>query len=793
MKNKFFFTLFATALMSISAWAIGPQSLKVTFDGTDNAGWKVSSNGSILSTENGVMNVQMAHQTNSQYRADLQYETSGTYTFDKAKDVVWAVKLTGALPGSSNSRKFEINYKKEGVNTWINNINGPSGYISCADGGVIYYFDLAALNKLGDVPDGAQTINKIHFIFADAECATAEEARYGVDWVASFESVNDLKAFQDWNDEQTSASAPYFEVCFRPKTDDTGFDGGYPRNGFKDIEFEGNYQARLFAIEYFLVEDYSIEKEYTLTLSSSGTNNADMSVWDFPYQVTNYTSDSDINAKATAVVGIAPGSTSGEANAPIASSANANSKWTFIIPCAKLTPLATVGSKTLVGMLISSKTLTSSSSAKYASQANTTKTIPSFTKTGVAAIVNTTKQRVENTLAEAVNNADADDVLTLYKDVTVSGGRVEIKKALTIQGATGEEKLICGVAANTLMILANDETADYYVTFKDLVVDGQNTLRSTQIFDATNKGCFVFENVSVVNSNYSVVTGDVKSNNREVVLKGNNSFSTGIYLNKNKRVSNQNTTHTVAIPLILANDYTEDYAIVTTCDNAALYTAIGATGKAWELYMAQSGSKKELKGRIAAHSYDLTVSDAGMATLVLGFNVPTLPTGVKAYTLNNDGTADITATEESAIVANAPVLIIAEENTYTFESAVGAVLNEQANPTNGCLVGTYMDNTSIAVSASPNFNYILASDDAGVGFYQVLTSGYSVDKNHAYLSCGYDNSAAASAPMRIRFPQVPTQLDNAAETTPVEKVLIDGKLYIRKADRTYTIDGQLMK
>lgn len=194
-------TLFAAAMISCAAMADGTQSVKVTFDGTDNANWNVSSGGT-STVANGTMDVTMAVQNGGKYRADLQYQTSGTYTMDKTKDIVWAVKLIGDIPGTSNSKKFEVNYKKDGVNTWINNINGPSGNIKTIDGNTIYYFNLGAggLNKLSEVPEGNQTINNIHFIFADA--TGASEYNYRVDWVATFASVADLQAYANWQDEQ---------------------------------------------------------------------------------------------------------------------------------------------------------------------------------------------------------------------------------------------------------------------------------------------------------------------------------------------------------------------------------------------------------------------------------------------------------------------------------------------------------------------------------------------------------------------------------------------------------------
>lgn len=419
MKKLLLFA--ATVMVSLSMMAEGAQSLQVAFNGFDNTNWKVSSGGSILSIENGVMNVQMAIQTNEKYRADLQYQISGTYTFDKSKDIVWAVKLTSPLPGSTNSRKFEINYKKDGENTWINGINNPSGQIDCTDGGRIYYFNLGAdgLNKLGDVPAGAQVLNNIHFIFADAVCETEEEARYGVDWVATFASVSDLEAAADWNDDITSSSA-----IFNART----------RDGYTDLK-------------------------------------------------------------------------------------------------------------------------------------------------------------------EAVEAAAAGDVLVLNENVTYSDSRLEIKKALTIQGATGKETIISDVPAGQILVLANHNEEDYDVTFRNLIIDGQNIERSTQLLDANNHGRFVLENISIINTAYSVVAGDVKSSQREVVLGGNCSFATGIYLNGGKRVDGKNATHTAEHPirLILHDDYKEDYAIVLNCNDSTLYTAVDAASQTgWELYV--SGGK-ELKGR----------------------------------------------------------------------------------------------------------------------------------------------------------------------------------------------------
>lgn len=803
MRNKIFTLISALTIAGSLMAAVGPQSVRVTFNGDNAEGWVASSSGSITSVADGVANVQMALQSNSKYRADFQYNTSGTFTFDKSKDVVWAIKLTGALPGTANSRKFEIQYN-DGGDKWINGISGPSGALDCTDGGKIYYFNLGAdgLNKLSGLPEGTINVKQIHFIMADATDLTDETAKYAVDWVASYASVNDLKSFADWTDEaqEADASLPYHELCFRPRADGSGYDKR--GNGFgtrdDDQQFEGNYQARFFAVEYFLIEDFSAEKIYTLALTTTGSGGTDaLSVWDFPYQVNYETSASDMITKATAVVGYAPGST-GSMNTPIATSlCNAN-VWSFSIPADKLTALATIGTKTLVGVLVTSNVHDADKKGKFASASHTTVNHPSLTYAGTAAIVNTTQGKQEATLAEAVSNAAAGDVITIYEDITGPTSRMDIAKALTIQGATGTEKITCAVAAKSIMILANGSEG-HTLTFKNLVIDGNNVSRSKQTFEAAGDANICLDGVQFVNTAYSEVTGDVKNTgNKNIILKGTNSIPNGIYLNRNKRIKHDGATHTDPIKIVLADDYVaETYSIVLTCSDPTLYTAELANGTAWQLFKKES--QNELAGRtMPAHTYDLTVGDAKMATLVLGFDAA-IPAGIKAYKLTNDGTSDIYAEEQGAIAANEPVLIVAAAaDTYTFSSETGVRLNEQANPESGCLRGTYETSVAVANNSAGVYNYILANVGGNVGFYQANTDGTTtIARNRAYLFSEYAGGGTG-APMRIRFggqtatsnEQVPS---DQAQGTKVRKMMLDGELLLERDGHLYRMDGQMLQ
>ena len=198
-------------------------------------------------------------------------------------------------------------------------------------------------------------------------------------------------------------------------------------------------------------------------------------------------------------------------------------------------------------------------------------------------------------------------------------------------------------------------------------------------------------------------------------------------------------------------------------------------------------------------SYTLTVTEAGMATLVLPFNVPYLPVGVEAYSLTNDGSDEIEATQVNAIEADKPVLILASAGDYIFYSEQGANTDisgkyaaDQNNYTNGAMVGNYFDIT-VPTTNPQVYNYILQNGAEGVGFYKVTANDCTLAPYRAYLSCGY-NAMGVGAPMRIRFHQdTATGVENAQAATDVQKLLIDGQLYILRDGVTYTIQGQIVK
>lgn len=197
----------------------------------------------------------------------------------------------------------------------------------------------------------------------------------------------------------------------------------------------------------------------------------------------------------------------------------------------------------------------------------------------------------------------------------------------------------------------------------------------------------------------------------------------------------------------------------------------------------------------------LNVTEAGMATYVLPFNVPALPEGVEAYELTNNGDATIWANEVNVLEADKPVLIVAAEGEYEFISEEGAsddISSKTGTFANGALVGTYTTIDPLAQTTGGNYNYVLNNQGGNVAFYQVRDNSCSVAPYRAYLSCGHDasNNGANFAPrMRIVFHKDTTTgvEDVQGDKLQSTKVFENGVLYIKHNGIKYNIQGQLCK
>lgn len=206
---------------------------------------------------------------------------------------------------------------------------------------------------------------------------------------------------------------------------------------------------------------------------------------------------------------------------------------------------------------------------------------------------------------------------------------------------------------------------------------------------------------------------------------------------------------------------------------------------------------------VNTNSHFVTVTSAGMATLVLPFDVPSLPDGVQAYNLTNNGDETIWANEVNALEADKPVLIIAAAGEHEFVSEEGAsddISGKTGTFANGALIGTYTTIDPLAEQTGSAYNYVLNNGTDGVAFYQVLDNGCSVPPYRAYLSCAYNaNVPQAGMPprksMRIVFHQdTTTGIEEVqGDKVPCTKVFENGVLYIKHNGIKYNIQGQLCK
>ena len=202
-------------------------------------------------------------------------------------------------------------------------------------------------------------------------------------------------------------------------------------------------------------------------------------------------------------------------------------------------------------------------------------------------------------------------------------------------------------------------------------------------------------------------------------------------------------------------------------------------------------------------TYTLTVGDAGMATLVLPFNVPYLSEGVTAYALTNDGSNTILATQVNAIEADKPVLIIAPAGNHPFYSENGANADisgkyaaSSGTYVNGALVGNYVRST-VPTTGPYAYNYVLQQHGEEVAFYQVQEANCNVPAYRAYLSCGFPGNTGGAAPARMRLvfqqEEVATGMESVKSSEiSSQKILRNGQLFIIRDGKTYDIFGQLV-
>ena len=138
-------------------------------------------------------------------------------------------------------------------------------------------------------------------------------------------------------------------------------------------------------------------------------------------------------------------------------------------------------------------------------------------------------------------------------------------------------------------------------------------------------------------------------------------------------------------------------------------------------------------------SYTLTISSAGVATLVLPFDAE-LPEGIQAYCLTADD-EKIYSEELTSIIANSPAFITGEAGEYKLYAATNEVSYIET-PADGSLIGTYRETTA------PLSDYVLQKHEGeDPAFYKLVSgSNPTIRPFHAWLE-----APASSSPARYRI------------------------------------------
>ncbi len=185
----------------------------------------------------------------------------------------------------------------------------------------------------------------------------------------------------------------------------------------------------------------------------------------------------------------------------------------------------------------------------------------------------------------------------------------------------------------------------------------------------------------------------------------------------------------------------------------------------------------------------VTTNTLGYATFAPSMKVA-IPEedGLKVYyVVANDGTSVSTEDASGVVEAGTGLIIKTDEPTQV----VFAATNESATELSRNLLKGVLEDTAYDETAHANA-YLFSKGSNGVGFYKWMSGTLAAGK--AYLDLG----GAASAPQFIRFVEngstIATSLEDIFnEEAAAIKFLQDGVLYIRKGDRIYNANGQMVK
>ena len=380
---------------------------------------------------------------------------------------------------------------------------------------------------------------------------------------------------------QTSYS-PDLDVCFRTAAGNTAWNSGYPKNAADEgnTAFEGNYFAGIFVLQKYTVPNIQDATSLTLTLTDTGSTGVDGTmVWCYPNS--DWTADASIenvvNA-VTEVVGVAPRSSEGTVNAPLATAkkvADSDPKQGYftLTGTALQTVKASATTDGTFTLMITDKNLISNSSRKFYSSntANAETVRPVLTvEADEPTAKNTTTGVGYKTLEDAIDAAIAageDAVIEVSADQKLTKRQTwNLGKSLTI--IPTQDITIRG-PKNAMWFLANKNdgtmiigSKDYKITF-DGINDDRSPFSNSHVTRRENSTKLYLTNIEFKD----FVCGDNS-------LIGCKNAGGGIFL-EDIAITNCSTTGNALIDnLREQNDvvYLKGFLNVTDCTGATIYT-----------------------------------------------------------------------------------------------------------------------------------------------------------------------------------------------------------------------------
>lgn len=421
-----------------------------------------------------------------------------------------------------------------------------------------------------------------------------------------------------WADSETTYY-PTKDVNFRTSSaENNAWNSGFPKDASAagNTVFEGNYQAGLFVIQQYKVDNLANVTKITLTLTagSSGVDATDLRI--YPNNTWSASSEvSTIVSVVTDLVGLAPRAAEGTATTPLVKAAKVAgsdpAKASFTITGDALIALKNAAAADgTFSVLITNNNYTANSSRKFQSSnsANAEANRPTLVATTeTPAVTNSTTGLSYSSLNDAVTAATGTNTLVINKDIELTARvNVPADAELTIVPATDgiTIKRASGNKGNILILPAAGCTLNLGTADKQLVIDGQSVEATAVAVEASQgtvtltnilfKNCITTNNQGIVcrkGNNTSLTLDGCTFDNCTVptgrgalfigktgtILKGNNTFSncTGdVYIESTYSLIAAEATHTTPISLIVAD--TRGEGRIVEKGDATKYTLVSS-------------------------------------------------------------------------------------------------------------------------------------------------------------------------------------------------------------------------